>query len=135
MHMQGSPQTMQENPNYEDVISEVHSFLQERVQKAESFGVKDIVLDVGIGFGKTLEDNLSLIKNLENFLTLQRPPLVGASRKSMIDAISTSKIEERLAGTLALHLEAVRNGVSMLRVHDVKEHLQALKVHKALESI
>ncbi len=135
MHMQGSPQTMQDNPNYEDVISEVHSFLQARVQKAESFGVKDIVLDVGIGFGKTLEDNLSLIKNLENFLTLQRPLLVGASRKSMIDAISTSKIEERLAGTLALHLEAVRNGVSMLRVHDVKEHLQALKVQKALESI
>jgi len=134
MHMQGKPQTMQDNPLYGDVISEVYTFLKARIEKAESFGVKDIILDVGIGFGKTLEDNLNLIKNLENFLTLQKPLLVGASRKSMIDAISTSKIEERLAGTLTLHLESVRNGASILRVHDVKEHFQALKVQKALES-
>ena len=135
MHMQGKPQTMQDNPQYSDVISDVYSFLEARMQKAESFGVKDIVLDVGVGFGKTVQDNLNLIKNLENFLTLSKPLLVGASRKSMIDAISTSKAEERLAGTLALHLEAVQNGVSMLRVHDVKEHFQALKVQNALESI
>jgi len=135
MHMQGKPQTMQDNPQYSDVISDVYSFLEARMQKAESFGVKDIVLDVGVGFGKTVQDNLNLIKNLENFLTLSKPLLVGASRKSMIDAISTSKAEERLAGTLALHLEAVKNGVSMLRVHDVKEHFQALKVQNALESI
>ena len=135
MHMQGTPQTMQVNPQYNDVIIEVHSFLKQRVQRAESFGIKEIVLDVGIGFGKTVEDNLNLIKNLENFLSLGKPLLVGASRKSMIDAISTSDVSERLAGTLALHLEAMRNGASMLRVHDVKEHKQAIKIHEALQSI
>jgi len=133
MHMQGTPQTMQNNPSYNDVIAEVYDFLQHSIQKAESFGVKDIIVDVGIGFGKTLEHNLSLIKNLEHFLLLNKPILVGASRKSMIDFISPSTIEERLPGTLALHLEAVRKGASIVRVHDVKEHIQALRVQKALE--
>ncbi len=132
MHMQGTPQTMQNNPQYENVLSDVYDFFEQRVQKAESFGIKDIVLDVGIGFGKRVEDNLMLLKNLEHFLTLHKPLLVGASRKSMIDKISPSGVEERLPGTLALHLEAVKNGASVLRVHDVPEHLQALKVFRAL---
>lgn len=135
MHMQGKPQTMQDNPHYDSILSDIHSFFQTRVQKAESFGVKDIVLDVGIGFGKSLEHNLMLIKNLEHFLTLDKPLLVGASRKSMIDKLSPSLPVDRLAGTLALHLEAVSNGASALRVHDVKEHVQAVKVKKALDSI
>lgn len=135
MHMQGTPQTMQDNPQYENVLSDVYSFFESRIAKAESLGVKDIVLDVGIGFGKTLEHNLLLIKNLEHFLTLGKPLLVGASRKSMIDKISSSLPEDRLAGSLALHLEAVKNGASILRVHDVKEHIQAIKVYKALEKI
>ncbi len=133
MHMQGTPQTMQENPSYEDVLSDVYSFFKARIAKAESFGVKDIVLDVGIGFGKTLDHNLALLKHLEHFLTLQKPLLVGASRKSMIDKIVTSPVEERLPGTLALHLEAVKNGASIIRVHDVKEHHQAFEVQKALD--
>jgi dihydropteroate synthase len=132
MHMQGTPQTMQNNPSYNNILSEVYDFLETRVQKAESFGAKDIVLDVGIGFGKTLQDNLELIKNLEHFMTLEKPLLVGASRKSMIDKIIPSSVEERLPGTIALHLEAVRNGASILRVHDVPEHVQALRVFKAL---
>ena len=132
MHMQGTPQTMQDNPEYESLLNDVYTFLQERITKAESFGVHDIIIDVGIGFGKTLEDNLSLIKNLEHFLSLNRKILVGASRKSMIDKISSSSVEERLAGTLALHLEAMKNGASMLRVHDVKEHHQAIEVQKKL---
>ena len=132
MHMQGTPQTMQNNPQYDSILSEVYDFLNTRVQKAESFGVKDIILDVGIGFGKTVENNLSLLKNLEHFLTLEKPLLVGASRKSMIDKISTSSVEQRLGGTLALHLEAAKNGASIVRVHDVPEHIQALKVLKAL---
>ncbi|MCD4667486.1 MAG: dihydropteroate synthase, partial [Sulfurimonas sp.] len=123
MHMQGTPQTMQNNPVYESLLDDVYQFLKNRIQKAESFGVSDIIIDVGIGFGKTLEDNLSLIKNLEHFLTLNKKILVGASRKSMIDKIYPSNVDERLAGTLALHLEAMRNGVSILRVHDVKEHV------------
>ena len=135
MHMQGTPQTMQDNPEYDNVLSDIYSFFQNRIERAESLGVKDIVLDVGIGFGKTLEHNLMLIKNLEHFLTLGKPLLIGASRKSMIDKISSSKVDERLGGTLALHLEAVDNGASILRVHDVKEHVQAVKVKKALDSI
>ena len=131
MHMQGRPQNMQDNPNYDDVLYEVYSFFQERIEKAESFGLKDIILDVGIGFGKTLDDNMMLLKNLEHFLSLQKPLLIGASRKSMIDKLSPSKVEERVAGTLALHLEAFRNGASILRVHDVYEHVQALRVQEA----
>jgi len=135
MHMQGIPQTMQDNPCYENILSDIYTFFKDRVAKAESFGIKDIVLDVGIGFGKTLENNLVLIKHLEHFLTLNRPLLVGASRKSMIDKISSSLPEDRLAGTLALHLEAVKNGASILRVHDVSEHIQAIKIQEALKNI
>ncbi len=131
MHMQGRPQNMQDNPSYHDVLYEVYSFFQERIEKAESFGLKDIILDVGIGFGKTLDDNMVLLKNLEHFLSLQKPLLIGASRKSMIGKLSPSKVEERVAGTLALHLEAFRNGASILRVHDVYEHVQALRVQEA----
>jgi dihydropteroate synthase len=134
MHMQGTPQTMQKNPKYDDIVNDVYSYLKEQKEKAEAFGVKDIILDVGIGFGKTLDDNLHLINSLENFLTLEKPLLVGVSRKSMIDKIVPSSIEERLAGTIALHLEAKRNGASILRVHDVKEHLQAIRVHDALKA-
>ena len=135
MHMQGTPQTMQNNPKYEDLVSNVYTFLDTRIQKAQSFGLDDIIVDVGVGFGKSLEDNLSLIKNLEHFLMLKKRIFVGASRKSMIDKIYPSKVEERLAGTLAIHLEALRNGASILRVHDVKEHVQALKVFEALRRI
>lgn len=133
MHMQGNPQIMQDNPQYESILSNVYEFLEKRIQKAESFGLRDIVVDVGIGFGKKLEDNLSLIKNLEHFKTLEKKILVGASRKSMIDMITPSLVDERLAGTLALHLEALRNGASILRVHDVKEHAQAIKIFEALK--
>jgi len=135
MHMQGSPQNMQNNPQYDNILNDVYSFLQSRIQKAESFGVNDIIVDVGIGFGKTLEDNLRLVKHLENFLTLHKRVLVGASRKSMIDSLSPSLVEGRLSGTIALHLEAYKNGASIIRVHDVKEHIQAIKIQKALDSI
>ena len=133
MHMQGTPQTMQNSPIYQDIVTDIYSFLENSISRIESFGVKDIVVDVGIGFGKTLEHNIDLIKNLENFLRLEKRVLVGASRKSMIDAITPTQTEDRLAGTLAIHLEAVRNGASILRVHDVKEHFQALRVYEALK--
>jgi len=132
MHMQGTPQTMQNSPKYNDIINDVYKFFKFRIDRAESFGVKDIVLDVGIGFGKSLDDNIKLIKNLENFLTLNKKLLIGASRKSMIDKIFASKTEDRLAGTLAIHLKAIRNGASIIRVHDVYEHAQAIKVTQAL---
>ena len=132
MHMQGSPQDMQQNPSYENVFDELYTFFQRQIEKADKFHVKDIILDVGIGFGKTLEHNLLLLKHLEHFLLLEKRLLVGASRKSMIDKIFPSSTEDRLAGSLALHLEAFRNGASIVRVHDVYEHAQALKVQEAL---
>lgn len=135
MHMQGSPQTMQIAPHYENILSELYTFFQERVQKVESFGVKNILLDVGIGFGKTVDDNLYLIKNLEHFKSLQKRLLIGASRKSLIDKIVPTKVEDRLAGTLALHHEALKNGAEILRVHDVKEHYGLLKIYEALRAV
>lgn len=135
MHMQKEPKTMQDNPTYEHILSDIYSFFEERIEFAQSYGVKDIILDVGVGFGKTLEHNLLLIKHQEHFLRLNKKLLVGASRKSMIDKISPSLVKDRLGGTLALHLEAVKNGASIVRVHDVAEHTQALRVYQALSNI
>lgn len=132
MHMQGEPQTMQLEPRYQSVLHEVELFFRERIAKAEAFGVKDIILDVGIGFGKRLEDNLTLISAHRHFLRLGKPLLIGASRKSMINAISPSTSEERLGGTLAIHLKALEEGASIIRVHDVKEHVQAIRLWEAL---
>lgn len=134
MHMQGTPQTMQQHPHYDDLFAEITAFFESRIEKAQHFGVKEIVLDVGIGFGKTLQHNLKLIRDLEHFLMLGHPLLVGASRKSMIDKIVPTQPEERLPGTLALHIEAARNGASYVRVHDVKAHQQALKVFETVYS-
>lgn len=132
MHMQGTPQTMQDNPLYSSVIRDVELFFRERITKAESFGVHEIILDCGIGFGKRLEDNLSLITHQSHFLRLGKKLLVGASRKSMIDKISPSSSDERLGGSIAIHLKALEEGASIVRVHDVKEHAQAIKIWKAL---
>jgi len=134
MHMQGTPQTMQNNPHYDDVLDEVYRFFEQQIAKVKRFGIEDIVLDVGIGFGKTLQDNIMLIKHLEHFHSLSYPLLVGASRKSMIDKITPCDVSQRLSGTLAIHLEAARNGAEILRVHDVYEHTQALRVQEALHS-
>lgn len=132
MHMKGEPSGMQHAPQYDDVMLEVDAFFEERIAKAQAFGIRKIVLDVGIGFGKSLEHNLKLLKHHEHFLHFGYPLLVGASRKSMIDAIIPTPVSERLAGTLALHLKAYEHGASMVRVHDVKAHVQALSVLRAL---
>jgi dihydropteroate synthase len=134
MHMQGTPQTMQKNPEYEDVMVEVSDFFEERIRQCEVLGLsrENIILDVGIGFGKTLEHNITLIKNMAHFKVFGCEVLVGASRKSMIDKIIASTTEERLPGTLAIHLKAVENGASIVRCHDVTEHQQALSVLKAI---
>ncbi len=134
MHMSGTPQTMQQNPHYEDVMVEVSNFFEERITKCEALGLarKDIILDVGIGFGKSLEHNLTLIKNLQHFKKFGCEILIGVSRKSMIDKIIPTPTEERLPGTLAIHLKSVENGASIVRCHDVSEHQQALMVYKAM---
>ena len=132
MHMQGTPNSMQENPCYDSVLNEVEHFFIERLEKADKFGITDTILDCGIGFGKRLEDNLALITHQKHFLALGKPLLVGASRKSMIDRISPAPSDERLGGTLAIHLKAIEEGASIVRVHDVKEHVQAIALWKAL---
>ena len=135
MHMQNNPENMQKEPFYENVILQIDEYFKNQIAKANSFGIKDIVLDVGIGFGKTLEHNLTLLKNLEHFSHFGYELLIGASRKSMIDKIVPSSIEQRLPGTLAIHLESIRNGASIIRCHDVKEHFQAIKVFEAINNI
>ncbi|MGM0518225.1 MAG: dihydropteroate synthase [Campylobacterota bacterium] len=135
MHMQNSPSNMQENPSYDDVLKDIDSFFYKQIEKAKSFGIDDIVLDVGIGFGKTLNHNLKLLKNLEYFKHFGCELLVGASRKSMINKITPSEVSERLPGSLAIHLESIRNKASIIRCHDVKEHYQAIKVQEAIYSI
>jgi dihydropteroate synthase len=132
MHMQGTPATMQENPSYSSVLHDVEHFFRERIEKAESYGVKEIILDCGIGFGKRLEENCALVTHQSHFLRFGKKLLVGASRKSMIDAISPSESDARLAGSIAIHLKAIEEGATILRVHDVKEHVQAINVWKAL---
>lgn len=134
MHMKGTPKTMQKDPNYDDVMVEVSDFFEERITKCEGLGLarEKIILDVGIGFGKTLEHNLTLIKHMAHFKVFGCEVLVGASRKGMIDKISTSLPEQRLPGTLAIHLKAVENGASIVRCHDVAEHQQALAVLRAM---
>jgi len=133
MHMRGTPKDMQKDPHYDDVIVDIDNFFKERIEKARSFGIEDIVLDVGIGFGKSLEHNLLLIKHLEHFRHFGYELLIGASRKSMIDMIKKTLVEERLPATLAIHQKALENGASILRVHDVKEHTQMLSVYRALK--
>lgn len=134
MHMQNDPDNMQKEPFYEDVISEVDEFFEKRLEIAYKYGIKDIILDVGIGFGKTLEHNLLLLKHHRHFLHFKHSLLVGASRKSMINNIIPAEIKDRLSGTITLHLEALNQGADIIRVHDVKEHFQALKVWQALQN-
>ncbi len=135
MHMQGTPLTMQQNPTYENVVLDVDRFFEERIERALALGLdeRELILDVGIGFGKRLEHNLMLLKNLEHFGRFGCELMIGASRKSMIDRISPSPVEKRLPGTIALHLQAVRRGAQIVRCHDVAEHRQALAVYEAVE--
>jgi dihydropteroate synthase len=134
MHMQGTPKTMQKEPTYDNVMVEISEFFEDRIGKCEALGLsrENIILDVGIGFGKTLEHNIILIRNMAHFKVFGCEVLVGASRKSMINKIISSTTEERLPGTLAIHLKAVENGASIVRCHDVLEHKQALSVLKAI---
>lgn len=134
MHMQGVPQTMQKAPDYQDVVAEISDFLKGRLQQCiqNNISMERIILDPGLGFGKTLAHNLDIVRNLNKFLTFGCPLLMGASRKSMIGLITDAKIDERLAGSLVLAIEAVKRGATYLRVHDVKETKQALAVYAAV---
>lgn len=134
MHMLGKPLDMQSNPSYQHVVQEVDTFFIQQIQHLHDEGFKgEIILDVGIGFGKRVQDNLDLIMGIEHFLYHKMPILVGASRKSLIGEICNASVEERLAGSLALHLRAVEKGASIIRCHDVKEHRQAFMIEQSLK--
>lgn len=137
MHSKGRPKTMQVNPVYEDVTAEVSDWLFSATQILTDAGVKDIVLDPGIGFGKTLVHNLSLLRNLSDFKVRcgHRPVLIGASRKSLIGQLTGNPDpEERLPGTIALNYEALLRGADILRVHDVKEAVDSIKIFQTFHS-
>lgn len=133
MHSQGDPKTMQKNPVYSDVISEINQFFSEGIESLKSSGVHSIMIDPGIGFGKTLEHNITIIQNLKKFERTGIPLLVGVSRKSMIGQLLDGRASEgRLAGTIALHYHALLMGAKILRVHDVREALDSIKIFQNL---
>jgi len=134
MHMLGTPQTMQLNPHYHDVIAELHMFFSERVQFLNSQGIRKIILDPGIGFGKRPEDNLLILKKLETFKCYGYPLLIGTSRKSFIGTVTGRTVEDRLAGTLATIAWSVARGVSIVRTHDVAEASDAIKLIDSIMS-
>ena len=132
MHMNGSPKTMQINPNYDDVITHVTDFFIREVGILRNLGVKDILLDVGFGFGKTIEHNYQLLRQMTDFQIFDLPLLVGVSRKSMIYKYLNIEAKEALNGTSVLHLAALQNGGNILRVHDVKEAKEVIQLWKML---
>ena len=130
MHMQGLPRSMQENPHYDEVIGDIKQFFIERIKVCEQAGIKRerLILDPGFGFGKTLEQNYQLLAQLHQFSDLGLPLLSGTSRKSMIGNLLARKVDERLAGSLTTAIIAAQQNVSIIRVHDVKETVDALNV-------
>lgn len=130
MHMQGEPRTMQNNPHYDDVVQDIKNFLQRRIDDCAAAGIRreHIILDPGFGFGKTLEQNYSLLKHLDDFLSLGCPLLTGISRKSMIGMVLDADVEQRLAGSLSAVVLAWSKGSRIFRVHDVKATVDALKI-------
>jgi|SRR3989338_2236623 len=135
MHMKGNPKTMQENPVYKDVVKEIKEFFSQQTKKARKAGIKDIIIDPGIGFGKTTEHNLKILKNLNKFKELKCPILVGPSRKSFIGNITRLQVNERLEGTIAAISIAIMNGANIVRVHDVKECKRAAMVADAVRGV
>ncbi len=135
MHIKGTPKTMQQNPHYDDVISEIYSYLCESVEIAKSAGIEQIIIDPGIGFGKRLIDNLEIIRRLREFKSLGYPILIGVSRKSFIGNVLNLPVEERLEGTAGAVAISVWNGANIVRVHDVKEMTRVVKIVDAIKQV
>jgi len=137
MHKQGDPQTMQAQPHYRNVVAEVSAFLRERIAAAEAAGIRRnrIVIDPGFGFGKTLEHNLALLRELNKLTELGVPVLAGLSRKSMLGALTGEDADQRLPASIAAALIAVRHGAAIVRVHDVRATVDALKIWNAANSV
>lgn len=128
MHMQGTPQNMQKEPHYGNLLKEIFMYFAKKVQQLRDLGAKDIILDPGFGFGKTLDDNYELMAHLEEFSIFELPLLVGVSRKSMIYRLFDITPEEALNGTSILNTVALMKGADILRVHDVREAVEAVKI-------
>ncbi len=135
MHSQGDPTSMQRNPSYNNVTHDIDTFFDEKIEVLHRAGVVNIILDPGIGFGKTLEHNLKLIAQLDTFTKKSFPILVGASRKSMIGQIlDDCPPKDRLTGTIAVHYHALMKGANILRVHDVKEANESIRIFNAIQT-
>lgn len=134
MHMQGTPESMQKNPEYNDVVKDLLKYFSKKIESAKELGINDLIIDPGFGFGKTIEQNYRLLNKLELFKMTERTIMVGLSRKSMIFKLTDGTPEEALPGTLALNMIALQKGANILRVHDVKETKQIIKVYKELIS-
>ena len=134
MHMQGTPEDMQKNPSYEDIVDDLLFYFAERVQFLYSKGINDIIIDPGFGFGKTLDHNYTLLSLLDVFNSLELPIMVGISRKSMIYKFINTSAKESLNGTTALHMFALLKGVNILRVHDVAEAKETIQLFNKLYS-
>jgi len=134
MHKQGTPQTMQQQPHYTDVVAEVGAFLRGRIAAAEAAGIgrERIAIDPGFGFGKTLAHNLALLRHLDDLCKLGVPVLAGLSRKSMLGAITGQDVDHRVAASVAAALIAVQRGAAIVRVHDVRATVDALKIWQAI---
>jgi len=133
MHSQGNPKTMQEDPEYDEVVEDIKSFFRQQVAKAKEAGLEKIILDPGIGFGKAQQHNISILKRLREFVDLGYPLLVGASRKSMIGRILEDReVDDRVTGTVAVHYHAMTHGAKIIRVHDVKEANDSILVYNEL---
>lgn len=133
MHIKGTPKDMQKEPTYTNVVEEVYEYLGEAINKAEAEGIKQIMTDVGIGFGKNLQHNLTLIRNLSKFKSLGYPILLGLSRKSFMDKIYPTSMNERLEGTIAANSIGIVNGANIIRVHDVLENKRASRIADKLK--
>ena len=135
MHIQGVPATMQDEPEYEDIIKEISNFFTEKVKRLTKCGVKDVILDPGFGFGKTLDDNYELLNRLDAFKVFQLPLLTGVSRKSMISELLGRSADESLNGTSVVNTFSLMGGADILRVHDVREAVEAVRVYKKLKEV
>ena len=133
MHMQGDSKNMQVNPKYEDVNSDIISFFEQKVKYLNSKGFKKIIIDPGFGFGKTIEHNYEILKNLKNFKELNLPILAGLSRKSMIYNLLETSAEEALNGTSIVNTISLLNGANILRVHDVKQAVECIRIYSMIK--
>ena len=132
MHMKGTPQTMQQMTTYSDLIKDIYYYFSERINLAKKHQINDLIIDLGFGFSKTLEQNFKLLNSLDFYTNLNLPLLVGVSRKSMIYKTLDTNPENALNGTSALNMVALNKGAKILRVHDVKEAIECIKLHEAL---